>query len=166
MQHANNYWDQKVGPFVDLWDTIGPAHGQNTSCSDSHPCVSPGTNQAYSTGPEEIYEEFLFQNRVLKIINGWTEGDAPLFINYCSHIVHSPLQVPADTFAVFDFIGKKSGDAGDYDKHRQLYTSMVHYLDGVVGKIVGLLQTKKMWNETLWFMQSGKHTQCTNLAGK
>jgi hypothetical protein len=53
----------------------------------------------------------MFQNRVIKVISGWKPGDAPLFINYASHIVHSPLQVPSDTYHKFDFIAAKTGDS-------------------------------------------------------
>ena len=49
----------------------------------------------------------------------------------CSHIVHSPLQAPDNLFHTFDFM------ENDYDKHRQIYASMVAYLDTGVGKIGG-----------------------------
>ena len=41
--------------------------------------------------------------------------EVPFFLNYCSHIVHSPLQAPAPIYHSFDFM------VNDYDKHRQIY---------------------------------------------
>jgi hypothetical protein len=84
------------GGLVDLWDTTAPAYGQNGSClayyNGSHGCAQPGTNPAYTVGPEELYEEHKLVSRVLSVI-GKADPDTPLFINYDSHIVHSPLQV-------------------------------------------------------------------------
>lgn len=42
----------------------------------------------------------------------------------------------------------------DYDKHRQIYASMVAYLDEGVGKMVDALIDSGMWENTLWFCQS------------
>ena len=61
------------------------------------------------------------------------------------------------------FISKKSGDAGDYDKHRQLYTSMVHYLDGVVGNLMNDTQKRRrfVWDE-MGFLQLWWDNQATS----
>jgi arylsulfatase I/J len=167
---ANDYWDQRVWGgrpmgFVDLWATDRPAWGQNTSCQGRcKPSSSPaarggqtpsgGTDAAYSTGPEEVYEETMLRDRVLDIIREWSDGDGPLFINYDSHVAHSPLQAPGTTFTHFNFINNKTGNEGDYEKHRQLYASMVKYLDLGVGAIVKELKAKGMWANTLWVCQS------------
>ena len=133
---------------VDLWDTDRPAFGMNGSCQayvgTPDQCEQPGTNPGYTVGPEMIYEEKIFVDRVLQVVDEHPV-DVPLFLNYDSHIVHSPLQAPGGLFHTFDFM------TNDYDKHRQLYASMVAYLDTGVGKIVDALVDGDMWDDTIWF---------------
>lgn len=94
-------------------------------------CEQPGSNPTYTVGPEAIYEEKMFVDRVVQIIDEHPDDpEHPLFINYDSHIVHSPLQAPDVLFHSFDFM------EDDWDKHRQIYASMVAYLDSGVGRIV------------------------------
>ena len=54
--HDNDYWDERVGPIVDLWDTNGPAFSMNSSClayyNGTHGCEQPGSNPSYTVGPE------------------------------------------------------------------------------------------------------------------
>lgn len=129
---ANDYWDQRVWGgrpmgYVDLWATDRPAWGQNTSCrlGQCHPASVPvayggasghkgGIGAAYSLGPDEIYEETLLRDRVLAIIEAWNQGDLPLFINYDSHVAHSPLQAPESAFERFAFIANKTGPDGAF----------------------------------------------------
>ena len=139
-------------PYVDLWDTMRPAFGMNSSCetfyNNKHGCEQPGSNPAYTVGPEMIYEEKIFVDRCLEMVDDHPSSTVPFFLNYCSHIVHSPLQAPSTLYHTFDFM------ANDYDKHRQIYASMVAYLDEGVGKIVDALAGSQMWEDTLWFCQS------------
>ena len=113
--------------YVDLWATDRPAWGQNTSCrlGQCHPESVPvayggasghkgGIGAAYSLGPDEIYEETLLRDRVLAIIEAWNQGDLPLFINYDSHVAHSPLQAPESAFERFAFIANKTGPDGAF----------------------------------------------------
>lgn len=75
-EHKNDFWTQqlmqsscqKYGTFVDLWDTGKPASGLN------------GT----------AYEEFMFRDRILDIINrhDFTQN---LFLLYTPHVAHCPL---------------------------------------------------------------------------
>ena len=84
---------------------------------------------------QSIYEEKIFVDRVVQIIDEHPDDpDHPLFINYDSHIVHSPLQAPADLYHRFDFM------ENDWDHHRQIYAAMVAYLDSGVGRIVDALK--------------------------
>jgi len=154
--HANDYWDEMCGGgLVDLWDTTHPGFGENGSClayyNGSHGCHQPGGNPGYTTGPEELYEEHKLVTRVLETIEAH-DPETPLFFNYDSHIVHSPLQVPQPYFDKFSFI--QNASTPDWDYHRHLYTSMVNYLDTGVGKIVEALKTKGMWENTIWVFQS------------
>ena len=96
---------------------------------------------------QSIYEERMFVDRIVQIIDEHPDDPAhPLFINYDSHIVHSPLQAPADLYHRFDFMDN------DYDKHRQLYAAMVAYLDSGVGRIVDALKGRGMMMMQLCFL--------------
>jgi arylsulfatase A-like enzyme len=88
-----------------------------------------------------IYEEKIFVDRCLEMVDDHPSPSVPFFLNYCSHIVHSPLQAPSNLYHTFDFM------ANDYDKHRQIYASMVAYLDEGVGKIVDALTDSHMVND-------------------
>ena len=164
--HDNDYFSDSIGRscyngqgcIIDIWDTDGPAFGINSSCDAFYGgqkpglnphgnCEQPGSNPNYSVGPEMIYEEKIFVDRCVQAVDEHPK-DAPFFLNYCSHIVHSPLQAPAPLFHSFDFM------SNDYDKHRQIYASMVAYLDSGVGRIVDTLVSEDMWNRTIWFCQS------------
>lgn len=75
--HDNDYYNEKSlsdlscnQTITDLWDTNRPAHGIN------------GTD----------YEEFLFRDRILEIIENHNASE-PLFLYYAPHLVHSPLEV-------------------------------------------------------------------------
>merc|ERR1712072_1330056 len=106
--HANDYWTEHVGQFVDMWNTDAPAHKLNGTKDGSK-----GTD-----GSVEDYEEFRFLSYVLKTIEAH-DASVPLFYNYDFHIVHEPLQVPAVYHKRFDFIANSS--AKDYQGHRQTY---------------------------------------------
>ena len=123
--HANDYYTEKNGfcksvGVVDLWDTDKPAHGVN------------------GTGPDN-YEEGLFRERALKIINNH-DPSVPLFLYYAPHIVHTPLQVPESYVTKFSFIP---------DHDRRYYHAMVNYLDDVVGDLVSALKNRGMWDNLL-----------------
>jgi arylsulfatase I/J len=139
--HANDYWTEHVGAFVDLWETDAPAHTLNGTKDGSF-----GTN-----GTVEDYEEFKFLTFVLDTIQAH-DPNVPLFYNYDFHIVHEPLEVPAVYHEKFDFIA--NSEVGDFEGHRQTYTSMVNFMDGAVGNITDLLKSKGMYDDTIIFFQS------------
>eukprot|EP00041_Stephanoeca_diplocostata_P005929 m.71207 g.71207 ORF g.71207 m.71207 type:complete len:409 (-) comp16081_c0_seq6:39-1265(-) len=148
--------NEKCGSnIVDMWDTSHPANTLNGSCmeyyNNTHGCAQPGTNGGYTVGPEDLYEEHKFVARVLSIIENHDPA-TPLFLNYDSHICHSPLQVPQEFFDKFGFIN--SSDVPDWDFHRHLYAAMVNYVDTAVGTIIEALKAKGMWENTLWVFQS------------
>ena len=144
--HANDYWTEHVGDYVDMWFTDAPAHGQN----GSDPCQRNGGGQC-TTGPEKDYEEYKFAQYVLKTIQAH-DPSKPLFYNYDFHIVHEPLQVPTEYHKRFAFI--ENSTAGDFEGHRQTYHAMVNYMDMVIGELVALLKQKGMWDNTVIFFQS------------
>ena len=107
---------------VDLWDTDRPANDRN------------GTK----------YEEALFQNRLLKVINNH-DPSTPLFLYYGTHLIHKPYQVPKEYLKQFSFIDNKL---------RRVYHAMVKYLDDVVGKLVSALKRKGLWHNLLFITSS------------
>ena len=62
-------------------------------CMCMYICMCMCACASYTVGPEEIYEEYFFLERALQIIDEHDPDKGPLFLNYDSHIVHSPLQV-------------------------------------------------------------------------
>jgi arylsulfatase I/J len=121
----NDYYTEIIGacnatPIVDLWDTDKPATGVNGTGIDN-------------------YEEALFAERVLKILNDH-DTSIPLFLYYAPHLVHQPLEVPQRYLDMFKFI--------DYEE-RQIYHAMVKYLDDVLGNITNVLKSKGMWDDLL-----------------
>ena len=132
--HANDYFTEKThnvsdtcphdvypmlggGCFTDMWDTATPAAGQNGSA----PLNGTASHQSigYSvTGPEEDYEEYKFKRRVMSTIETH-DVSKPLFMCYCFHIVHEPLQVPNKTYAKFAFIEDDYLAMGLH--HRRIY---------------------------------------------
>ena len=129
--HANDYYDETAGNcnkthIVDLWDTDKPASSLN------------------GTGPDGNYEEGLFKERILQIINNH-DPSTPLFLYYAAHIVHRPYQVPDKYLKKFDFID---------EQYRRVYLAMVNYLDDVVGEIVQALKDKGLWDNLLFVASS------------
>ena len=124
---SNDYYTQQQGDcdgtdIVDLWDSGSPARQLN------------------GTG----YEESIFRDRVLSIINGHSTS-TPLFLYYAPHIVHTPFQVPDSNLTKFDFIDNED---------RKHYVAMVKYLDDVIGEMVDALKAKSMWSNTLLVVSS------------
>eukprot|EP01043_Picozoa_sp_COSAG02_P056190 COSAG02_NODE_6628_length_3450_cov_3.031334_1_plen_531_part_00 len=167
---TNHKWSQLEDSLVDLYNesehttwasTDGAAYGYN---STYHACAAANQGKPCgNTGPDEIYEEFKFKMRALKIINEHNSSitDRPLFLCYTSHIVHEPMQVPTAAFEEFSTIATSlAGDyiaadaTGDVVPHRQTYHAMVYYMDGVVGEMRNALERSGLWKTTLWFHQS------------
>jgi arylsulfatase I/J len=96
--HANDYWTSiddspcHNKSIVDLFATTGPAIGLNNSflCSQQ--------NQAGCK-----YEDEIFVEEVLQRINEH-DPSVPFFLFWAPHIVHAPLEVPANYLAKFSFI--------------------------------------------------------------
>ena len=125
---------------IDLW------HKWNATDAHGHPAVhwsnSPrcsNTDQDPGGNARCVYEDSLFETRVLEIVEGHPAA-SPLFLFYAPHIVHGPLQVPTAQEAKFDFIDVEN---------RRKYHAMVNFLDGSVGKLVDALKAKGMYNDTL-----------------
>ena len=107
--------------IVDLWDTNKPAHGVNGT-GDDH------------------YEEDLFRNRVLDVIDHHDPYSKPLFLYYAAHIAHGPLEITDKYLDMFGFIN---------DTSRQKYHAMIKYLDDVVGSVAYKLEIRGFWDNLL-----------------
>lgn len=159
--HDNDYWDETAGTcnhgqlVTDLWRAENgeehPAtHFNGSSYVHNHTAHVPAVE-----GSIEDYEEWKFGQHVLSLIGRWANetadaelgaesGKRPLFINYDSHVAHEPLHVPQTYYEKFAFI------ENDYENHRRIYASMVHFLDDVVGNVTDALKANGMWENTLW----------------
>ena len=91
-----------------------------------------------------VHEECLFRAQALALIAAHDVA-TPLFLNYAPHLVHAPLQPPAEYLARFAFIP---------DKARAAYAAMVHMLDDVVGDVADALKARGMWENTLFLVWS------------
>jgi len=89
------------------------------------------------------YEDDLFHKFVQDRIAGHNPEVQPLFIFWSAHVIHTPLQVPAEFYA-------KYHDQLYDDLHnlRAKYLAMVNYLDTKMGETVELLKQKKMYDNT------------------
>lgn len=128
--HANDYWTEQL-PF----QAIGAVDV----------CANRYADLWLDNGPAShlngtAYEEEFFTNHSLAVIAAHDARFAPLFLVHAFHIAHTPLQVPHAYEQRFDFI--------EY-RNRRTYAAMVHYMDGVVGRLVDALRTKGMWERTL-----------------
>ena len=130
--HHNDYYTEVDGDcyvfhsIVDLWDGDKPAYGLD------------------GTGPHGGYEEGLFEQRVLNIIENH-DTSVPLFMYYGTHVIHTPLHVPEQYLKRFDFVSNN-------DRRRVL--AMVYYLDEMVGRITNALKTRNMWKDLLFIVMS------------
>ena len=144
--HSNDYWTFKDGGHgcsnVDFWNKYG-----NVSAPYGQPAASKvntlGCTQESQKGWQNcVYEDDHFTQRVTDVIRGNGKGpDAdPFFVFWATHIVHGPLQVPDAQFAKFSFID---------NKQRQLYHSMVNYIDTAIGEVVAVAKAFDHWDNTL-----------------
>jgi len=155
--HKNDFWTQREmqshcpkskhskfgSDIIDLWHTDQPAKDLN------------GT----------AFEEFLFNNEILSIINDHPVTD-PLLMFYTPHIAHCPLQLPKSYLDRFDFLNDESachaqteyiypGQAKNFTyKCRQTYHASVYMLDEAINNITTLLKTRGMWENTLMVFSS------------
>lgn len=155
--HANDYWtftigNNKTGP-KDLWNCYNQCdaqYGYPGVGQGAHNKVNgAGCTQAHqsATNPSQqcTYEDALFEDRMTHIIKNHT-GDKPLFLFWSTHIVHGPLQVPQATLDNFtSFIP---------DLRRATYHSMVHWIDGAIGRVTRLMKEQGLWENTLMVLSA------------
>lgn len=69
----------------------------------------------------------------------------PLFLAYSLHSIHTPLTPPNADIRKFNFID---------DTIRRNYSTMAHYVDSGVKRVVRELKRKGMWKNTLMLVTS------------
>ena len=145
--HSNGYWSQTVescsgvGAVKDLWKYNATYDGPAVMFQNGDSCSQ---NNQQPSGENCVYEEEIFANEVLNVINAHDPKD-PLFLFYSMHLAHMPLEVPKKYEDEFSFIE---------DKYRRLNHAMVKYLDDKVGDVVNALKINGLWNNTLLVFHS------------
>lgn len=123
---ASSVYARNLSHTTDLWDTDGPAL------------------QVNGTG----FEEALFEERVIGLIEGHQGAESPLCLYYAMHLLHSPLCAPQSFRDKFAFIE---------DEDRRYVAAMINYMDTVVGNVVVALERAKMWDNTILVWSSDKY---------
>ena len=125
----------------------------NNSCTGNLPNVNDDHDRlgesCYAYGPKADkeyggYEDALFAQLVVKTVE---EHDVsrPYFLYWAPHIVHSPMQVPAQFFNKFNHLN--STDKLTHE--RQTYAAMVDFADAAIGNLTDALKRRGMWSDTL-----------------
>jgi arylsulfatase B len=111
---------QEWGCFgTDLWDTHGPAYGEN------------GTYAAY-----------LYNAAALRIIAQHPEPEAnPLFVYLATQTMHAPVQVPSYWSDMYR--------SDTYTKTYAVSNGMATVTDSILGNVSLALKQRGMWNRTL-----------------
>ena len=143
--HANDYWQHTVetcnGTAVyDLWQYNSTYDAPAFHLSNGKSCSQ--NNQTPPNNETCIYEEQLLTEHVIERIqqHDLTNTARPLFLFWSMHLVHMPLQVPTKYLDRFPNIE---------NVQRKKMTAMVSYLDDDVGKVIDVLKTRKMYNNSL-----------------
>jgi len=147
-EHKNDYWTMKAAQTSctntwDLWDTDRPAYELAGSA----------------------YEEFLFRDRLLSIVEEHDATD-PLMLFYAPHVAHCPLQVPESYLARFAAMTNGTDEQtcsvqtasinpqNSSFACRAQYAAMVAVLDDNIKNVTDALKAKGMWDNTLMIFSS------------
>lgn len=134
---------KKYGWLTDLWSNGQPAYGLNSSST---------------------YIETLFAARLAHIIDSHDPSTGPLYLQYNSHVLRWPLQVPQEWYDKFDFVEDDEAACGDDIPYvwpgantsvlscRRQFQAMLAIVDEVVGNVTAMLQAKGWWNNTLMLL--------------
>lgn len=154
-QHANDYWykntpieatgeiDTCVNKFKDFF-THNATYRGGVRDEPERCTMEPRKHEA-------CYEEAMFKERALDIIRNHdaSNPEAPMFLFYAFHLLHTPLQVPESYLQRIDEIVKAGGGQPFDSADRRLLSAMAMYLDEALGEVVDALKAKGMWDDTL-----------------
>ena len=157
-QHANDYW--RKGMNLQSTGEIDNCLNEFTDLFMHNATYRGGVRDGVSLSPAckrdpeahaACYEEHLFKERALEVIreHNATQTDAPLFLFYSFHLLHTPLQVPKAYLDRIDRIVAAGGGKAIDSSNRRLYAAMVLYMDEAVGELVHALKAGGMWDDTL-----------------
>lgn len=145
--HQNDYWDMEAGNAAckpenitqpqDLW--IGDTSSEGAAVDIANSLANCSSHTIWSNKPECVYEEYLFRDHLLDVIDGH-DPETPLFMYWAPHSVHSPLEVPETYWDSYDFIDQPS---------RRTYHALVTFMDEMIGNVTNALKDKGMWENTL-----------------
>ena len=151
---AKHFVPDRGVPPRDLWMDDGPAPPAYRS---PQPLCSGVPYPAGANASERcVYEDDVFARFLLERVDAWSAADGPLFLFWAFHAVHSPYQVPKADYERFGFVPYAP---------RRVYAAMVAHMDGLVGRMVALLETKRMLERTLVIFSAdngGPITQAAN----
>jgi arylsulfatase I/J len=157
-QHANSYWNKEghieatgdvdlcLNVFTDMFIENATYRGGvlDSGWLDDSCSSSDDANPA-------CYEEKIFMDASLEVIDDHDFASAPLFLTHAFHLIHSPLQVPNSYLtAVDEIIAPYEFDSAS----RRNYSAMVHYMDDVVGAITDKLKDEGVWDNTVVMLLS------------
>lgn len=167
--HKNDFWTQECMQSVCCKKWMEDDHGHGNRDGDDMTIYDLWDTDRGATDLQgSDYEEFIFQRRMLDIIDNHAtkskESDTiqPLFLFYGPHVAHCPLQVPQEYLERFDFMtndetmcqAQTSTVVGPHDTSpkfscRKQYHAMVKVLDDIIGSLVDRLKRHDMWDNTL-----------------
>jgi len=161
--HTNDYWSSNKGVchaadgrrlwMRDLYGTnpdgtsgpqthlLNPERCWVQNMSSGERPVKPFPDNAEGC----VYEEDLFTNFTVRHILRHDPGEGPLLAFHAAHSVHTPLEVVQDAYDRFAFIE---------DHSRRTYHAMVWNVDRAVGRILGALKSKGMYENALVVVSS------------
>jgi len=157
-QHANEYWGK--GMSIESTGELDTCFNMFTDLFEHNSTYRGGVRDAISLSDAckddedhhpACYEEELFKQRALSIIQGHNTADAqrPLFLFYAFHLLHTPLQVPKAFVRKIERLVQSSGGRSFDTSNRRLLAAMILYMDEVVGELVAALKAKSMWENSL-----------------
>jgi arylsulfatase B len=162
-QHMNDYWSLNVGNCgtkeAPIWtrdlygtlegggegpryDLLNPPHCWVQNMSGAEDPVAPYPKQMGGC----MYVDDLFTNfSVSQIMQHEPDRHGPLLLFHAAHSIHTPLEIVPEAYEAFSFI--------DYHD-RRAYASMVYHVDQAVGRIVGALRSRRLFDTSLIIMSA------------
>ncbi|KAG7374800.1 twin-arginine translocation pathway signal protein [Nitzschia inconspicua] len=173
--HKNDFWTQECMQSVCCKNWM-EEQGDITNDDDNDTTIYDlwDTDRGAAELQGSDYEEFIFQRRMLQIIDQHAAAAdeksldmQPLFLFYAPHVAHCPLQVPQEYLDRFDFMSDDEtmcnaqtstvigpDDTAPKYSCRKQYHAMVKVLDDIIGTLVDRLKDRGMWDNTLLIFTS------------
>lgn len=148
-QHANDYWTCATTlPSVGEVDNCLNAFADFSKQNESYTGPAVEERAGCGTAPEDdeaCYEEDILRDRTLEIIRSHDDEKGPLFLFHSFHLIHTPLQLPQSALDAYGRLTNHSIDS----MNREKVGAMTLYMDTILGRIVGAMKQRSMWEDTL-----------------